>query len=128
MKRVGNYGVDEAIPLWRQTESRAWRTQVVSQGEEAPGILPGYLGPFSGAGSSPKRKNRTKAGGQGPGTRVRTRLIAASTASGYASPSTTQSGLSDDALCRNGAVEIRPGKASAAHGGICYEDLITQGV
>ena len=48
MKRVGIYGVDEAIPLRRETESRAWRTQLVSQGEEAPGILPGYLGPFSG--------------------------------------------------------------------------------
>ena len=49
MKRVGIYGVDEAIPLRRETEPRVWRTQIVSQGEEAPGILTRYLGPFSGS-------------------------------------------------------------------------------
>jgi hypothetical protein len=48
MKRVGIYGVDEAIPLQRATEPRVWRTQIVSQGEEAPGILTRFLGPFSG--------------------------------------------------------------------------------
>ena len=125
MERVGIYGVDEAIPLRRETESRAWRTQLVSQGEEAPeGFSLDTWGPSAGAGSSPEWKCRTWAGGQEPGTR----LIAGSTASLCASPSTTQSGVSDDVLCRNGAVEIRPGKGSATHGGTCYEGLTTQGL
>src|SRR5215207_1331514 len=42
--------------------------------------------PSAAAGSSPRRKNWTWEAGQGPGTRAPTRLIAASTASGYASP------------------------------------------
>ena len=46
MERVGIYRVDEAIPLRRETERSARRTQVVSQGEEAPELLTGYLGPF----------------------------------------------------------------------------------
>ena len=46
MERVGIYRVDEAIPLRRETERSARRTQVVSQGEEAPKLLTGYLGPF----------------------------------------------------------------------------------
>ena len=32
-----------------ETEPRVWRTQIVSQGEDAPGILTRYLGPFSGS-------------------------------------------------------------------------------
>jgi len=128
MERVGIHGVDEAIPLRRETERRAWRTQVVSQGEEAPGILTGYLGPFSGGRLLTPEEELDLGRRSRSGTRARTRLIAVSTASGYASSSTTQSGVSDDDSCRNGAVEIRPGKGSARHGGICYEGLTTQGV
>ena len=128
MERVGIYRVDEAIPLRRETERSARRTQVVSQGEGRRSFSLDTWGPSAGAGSSRRRKNCTWARGQGPGTRARTRLIAASTASGYASPSTTQSGDSEDDSCRNGAVEIRPGKGSATNGGTCYEGLTTQGI
>src|SRR5829696_6285287 len=128
MERVGIYRVDEAIPLRRETERRARRTQVVSQGEEAPELLTGYLGPF-GRGRVLTPEEELHLGPRArPGTRARTRLIAASTASGYASPSTTQSGDSEDDSCRNGAVEIRPGKGSATNGGTCYEGLTTQGI
>ena len=40
----------------------------------------------------------------------------------------TTSGDSEDDSCRNGAVEIRPGKGSATNGGTCYEGLTTQGI
>jgi hypothetical protein len=106
MKRVGIYGVDEAIPPGERRSRAPGAPSSSAKERRRQGFSLDTSGPSAGAGSSPERKNRTWAGGQGPGTR----LIAASAASGCASPSTTQSGVSDDALCRNGAVEVRPGK------------------
>jgi hypothetical protein len=73
MERVNIYGVEKAIPLRRETERRARCTQVVSQGEEAPGILTGYLEPFSGGRLlTPEEEldlgRRTMAGGACPDT------------------------------------------------------------
>ena len=106
MKRVGIYGVDEAIPPGERRSRAPGAPSSSAKERRRQGFSLDTSGPSAGAGSSPERKNRTWAGGQGPGTR----LIAASAASGCASPSTTQSGVSDDALCRIGAVEVRPGK------------------
>ena len=58
-----------------------------------------------GCGNTPRRSERRTEGEE-----------VHSTASRYAGPSTTQRGFTEDDSCRNGAVEIRPGKKSATIG------------